>query len=107
MAKVLVAVSDLMLSSRVVEGLKAAGHEPLLKPSIPAEVPEGASLLVCDLDAVDATEAVALGLPTLGFYSHTDVETRKRALEAGFGMVVPRSRMVRELPALVDGLIDA
>lgn len=37
--RVLVAVSDLMLSSRVVEGLKSGGHEPVLKPSIPARGP--------------------------------------------------------------------
>jgi hypothetical protein len=42
----------------------------------------------------------------LGYYSHVDVDTRKTAEAAGVDMVVPRSRMARELPALVDGLID-
>jgi hypothetical protein len=105
MAKILVVVADLMLSSRVVESTKASGHEVTSLSHLPDAAPEGTSLTICDLDAVDAVAAVALGTPTLGFYSHTDVDTRERALSAGFDLVVPRSRMVRELPDLVQGLI--
>lgn len=105
MAGILVIVSDLMLSSRVVEPLKASGHDVTLRPQLPEAAPDGTEVVICDLDAVDSETAVALGVPTLGFYSHTDVETRKRALAAGFDVVVPRSRMVRELPDLVQGLL--
>ena len=45
-------------------------------------------------------------MPVLGYYSHVDVETRKTAEAAGVDLVVPRSRMARELPALVEGLLD-
>jgi hypothetical protein len=38
----------------------------------------------------------------IGFYQHTDVETKKRAEDAGLAIAVPRSRMVRELPDLVE-----
>ena len=38
----------------------------------------------------------------LGFYRHTDPETRGRAEAAGVDLVVPRSRMARELPELVE-----
>jgi hypothetical protein len=41
---------------------------------------------------------------TLGFYSHVEVETKERAEAAGFDLVVPRSRMAREMGALVDKL---
>jgi hypothetical protein len=41
----------------------------------------------------------------VGFYSHVDVETKRRAEAAGLGMVVPRSRMARELPQLVESLL--
>jgi hypothetical protein len=41
----------------------------------------------------------------LGFYSHTDVKTREGAQKAGVDLVVPRSRMAREMPALVAGLL--
>ena len=54
-----------------------------------------------------AAAALPTGAPKLGFYSHVDVETRRRAEEAGFDLVVPRSRMAREMPALVEGLLPA
>jgi hypothetical protein len=42
---------------------------------------------------------------TLGFFAHVQPEVRERALNAGFDLVVPRSRMAREGPVLVDGLL--
>ena len=53
----------------------------------------------------DPAAVVATGLPALGFYAHTDVETRRRAEAAGLQPVVPRSRMARDLVTLVDGLL--
>jgi hypothetical protein len=100
MARVLVLVDDLMLSSKVTETLRSAGHEVVGERGEPAEA------IVADLDAVDAGEVAALGPPALGFCRHTDVETRERALAAGFARVVPRSRMARELPGLVSGLLS-
>jgi CheY-like chemotaxis protein len=44
---------------------------------------------------------------TLGVYSHVDADTKRRAEAAGFDLVVPRSRMAREGPALVERLIQA
>lgn len=98
-------VTDLMLSSRVNGSLAAAGHEVLAGDPAAPVLPEGAELAVCDLEAVDAAAIAALPVPSLGFYSHVDVDTRKRALEAGVDLVVPRSRMARELPDLVAGLL--
>jgi hypothetical protein len=102
-ARVLAVVPDLMLSSRVVEALGAAGHSTDVVDSLP-EATE-AEAIVCDLDAVDPEAVAAAGLPSLGFYSHVDVETRHRAEAAGVDVVVPRSRMARELPALIEGLL--
>ena len=101
MARVQSMVTDLMLSSRVSEPLAAAGHEVVTGP----EPDPSVDLIVADLDAVDIAAVAAAGPPTLGFYSHVDVETRARALEAGFDKVVPRSRMARELPDLVAALL--
>jgi hypothetical protein len=42
---------------------------------------------------------------TLGVYSHVDVDTKRRADAAGFDLVVPRSRMAREGPDLVERLV--
>ena len=44
-------------------------------------------------------------LPRLGFYSHVEQDVRKSAEEAGFERVVPRSRMAREAPALVESML--
>jgi len=105
MARVLAVAPDLLLGSRVETALRAAGHEVTLSPSL-AEAPLGeAELLVADLD-VEAPEAlVGLGVPVLGFYSHVNAETRRAAEAAGVDMVVPRSRMARELPDLAAGLL--
>jgi hypothetical protein len=104
-ARVLAVVPDLMLASRVAEGLGAAGHEVQVVADLPEAV--DADAIVCDLDAVDATAVAAAGPPVLGFYSHVDVETRAAARGAGIDVVVPRSRMARELPGLVAGLLAA
>jgi hypothetical protein len=104
-ARVLAIVPDLMLGSRVQESLRAAGHEVSIAPSLPD--PVEADVLVCDLDAVDADEAAGAGVPALGFYSHVDVETKRRAEAAGLDLAVPRSRMARELPQLVEQLLPA
>ena len=103
MARVLAIVTDLMLSSRVVESLRSAGHDVAVVQSLPD--PVEADALVCDLDVVDIEEVARAGVPTLGFYSHVDVETKNAADAAGIDLVVPRSRMARELPQLVDKLL--
>ncbi len=105
MASIVAFVPDLMLSSRVVESLRAAGHEVVVTGWAAGWVPtEPVDLVVCDLEAVDPAGIAALPMPSIGFYSHVDVETRTRAVEAGVDLVVPRSRMARELPALVERL---
>jgi hypothetical protein len=75
---------------------------------------EGATVLVVDLtddrfDGAAILEALAAdgalaGVSTLAFYSHVDAAVRERATQAGFDLVVPRSRMAREGAALVSGL---
>src|SRR5262245_38460173 len=101
MARIVAVVEDLMLASRVRSSLEAAGHEVEQDPSLPDEL-DGVDLVVADLDAVAPEQLGEVGVPVVGFYQHTDVETKKRAEEAGLTMAVPRSRMVRELPALVE-----
>ena len=51
-----------------------------------------------------APAASSTGWRRSAVYSHVDVETRARAQAAGFDLVVPRSRMVREGADLVAGL---
>lgn len=97
-----------MLASRVAEPLRAAGHEVEVRaPGADGTVTvtEPVDLVVCDLDAADPDSVAALDVPAIGFYSHLDTETGKRGRSAGLDLVVPRSRMARELPVLVERLL--
>jgi len=104
-ARVIVVGSDLMLNSRVSTSLGAAGHEVDERSTPPDEVDE-ADLIVADLDGVEPERVAGLGVPVLGFHQHTDLETKRRAEHAGIDLVVPRSRMVRELPELAARLLE-
>jgi hypothetical protein len=106
MARVVAVAPDLMLASRIEATLVAAGHEVELSSSVSEAMGlEEADLALVDLDRVPADGVVGLGVPVLGFYSHTAVETRKRAEAAGVDLVVPRSRLAREMSALVERLL--
>ena len=107
MARVAAVAPDLLLGSKVEAMLVAAGHEVTLAPSL-AEAPlDETELLVADLDSESPEALVGLGVPVLGYYSHVNVETRRVAEAAGVDLVVPRSRMARELPELVERLLAA
>jgi hypothetical protein len=105
MARVL-AVADLMLGSKVVATLSAAGHEVTLSPSLQEADFGAVELLVADLDVENPEALVGLGVPVLGFYSHVNAETREVAEAAGVDLVVPRSRLAREMPALAERLLE-
>jgi len=105
-ARVLSISTDLMLGSKVQETLVSAGHEVTTAPALEETSWEGVDLIVADLDVESPEALVGLGMPVLGYYSHVDVDTRRAAEAAGVDLVVPRSRMARELPALVEGLLD-
>jgi hypothetical protein len=105
LARVLALVPDVMLASRVETALREAGHEVRIASSVPETI-DDVDLLVADLNEIDPASAVAIGPPVLGFLQHTDTETRERAEGAGVDLVVPRSRMVRELPQLAERLLS-
>jgi hypothetical protein len=127
MARVLALTRDLLFGSQVQGALTLAGHdvelvadesrlrERLAVASDPSS--STAELLVVDLtdgelDGAAIVESLAraggLGsMRTLGFYSHVEATMRERAERAGFDLVVPRSRMAREGPALVAGMLAA
>jgi hypothetical protein len=105
-ARVVAVAPDLLLGSKVEAMLTAAGHEVTLSPSL-SEAPLGdAEAIVADLDAESPEALVRAGAPALGYYSHVNAETRRAAEAAGVDVVVPRSRMARELPQLVERLLS-
>lgn len=107
MARVVAISADLLLGSKVEAMLKAAGHEVTLSPALAESPLDGVQLIVADLDAESPEALVGLGMPVLGYYSHVEVETKKTAEAAGVDLVVPRSRMARELVTLAAGLLAA
>ena len=106
MARVVAISTDLLLGSKVEAMLTATGHEVTLAPSLPEQLKD-VDLLVADLDAEDPQALTEAGIPVLGYYSHVNVETKQAAEAAGINLVVPRSRMARELPDLVAKLLSA
>jgi hypothetical protein len=106
MARVVAVAADLMLGSKVEATLSAAGHEVTMVPSLAGASLENTDLLVVDLEVESPEALVAVGVPVLGYYSHVDADTREAAVAAGVDLVVPRSRMARELPELAERLLQ-
>lgn len=120
-ARVVLLCPDLLFGSKVEGGLRAAGHAVRRHDgadALRADLVAGqADVLVVDLteDGVRRAQLVEsmraageLGaVRTLGFYAHVDQETRGRAERAGFDLVVPRSRMAREMGTLVERVAAA
>ena len=120
MAHVLALVPDLLFGSRLQAALAAAGHdfellgeEAQLRQRLAQQEPPADVLIVDLTDAeLDGAGIVASlagggelgGTRPLGFYAHVDAAARERAEQAGFGLVVPRSRMAREGAQLVTRL---
>jgi CheY-like chemotaxis protein len=118
-ARVAALIPDLLFGSKVQGMLEGAGHEVELVTTGLEDwsAPDGVDALVVDL-VTDSFDGIALlerlaadgGLGrarSLAVYSHVDADTRTRALGAGFDLVVPRSRMMREGADLVTRLVQA
>jgi hypothetical protein len=109
-ARVAAFLPDLLFGSNVHAALTAAGHQVELVGEIDPQL--DADVLVVDLcaDAAQRIErarpVVDRGVPALGFYLHTETEVRRLADQAGFELVVPRSRMARESATLVTKLVS-
>ncbi len=115
MARVVALIPDLLFGSNVVGALGAAGHETVLVPDAEAarrELPD-AQALVVDLttDSTARIEQVSAiphhDVKTLAFYSHVEQDVRTQAEQAGFDLVIPRSRMAREGAAVLARLLDS
>jgi hypothetical protein len=109
-ARVVAFVPDLLFGSRVVGDLQGAGHDVVLAGSAAAlsDALTRADAVVVDLTADAPARVSAVGappVPVLAFYSHVDTDVRDLGRNAGFDLVVPRSRMAREGAALLASLL--
>jgi hypothetical protein len=106
-ARVVALVPDLLFGSKVQGMLTAAGHEVELVGSAAQAASRPADVVIVDLTAGEPDASAIVGrVPTLAFYSHVEADVRARAEQAGYDLVVPRSRMAREGADLVDRLVS-
>jgi hypothetical protein len=112
-ARVVAYIPDLLFGSNVIGALQAGGHEPVLvgRSEDLAGAVVGADVLVVDLTAEVPARLEAVrpllgggGVRSLAFFSHVESDVRAAAGEAGFDLVVPRSRMARAGADLVSEL---
>jgi DNA-binding response OmpR family regulator len=116
-ARIALLSPDLLFGSKVEGALSLAGHTVARFATVERlrVAAQFHDVVIFDLTAegIDGPNALHSmrehgeieGTPTLGYYSHVDAEMRRRALDAGFTRVVPRSRMAREGAALVDAVL--
>lgn len=101
-------VRDLLLGSKLFAAAKAAGlpYASVRDPARLAGV--GGRRLIVDLNLEGAIAAAAAwrsaepGRSAIGFVSHVDVETVRRAREQGIDRVVARGKFFLSLPELLD-----
>ena len=105
MARIALVAPDLFFAAKIQETLTSAGHEVVPRSAI-GDVAKEADLVIVDLDALGERLPERDAAPVLAFYSHVDAEARRRAESAGYDLVVPRSRMAREMPELVARLVN-
>ena len=111
---VLVFATDLLLRSRVEEGLKATGCRAVaaagptrLRERLDQERPSAAFV---DLEARGGADAVAdlaaLGVPVVGFCGHTERDLRSRGLELGCSRVITRGEVAAKLDRVLEMLLS-
>ena len=104
MARVQLLTDDLLFGSRLQADFAGAGHEVVVDMRPRDDVDAIVADLTHDAEArITALESARA--PVLAFYSHVEAPVRERALRAGTEVVVPRSRIAREGPALLATLL--
>lgn len=104
-------VDDLFFASRIISAAEASGRL-VRKVALDAlgEESQKLALVVVDLnlhgDPIGVIKALrsdgALGETTVvGFFSHVDVELKRRAEDAGFDQILPRSQFFSRLNSIL------
>lgn len=115
--RVLAAVGDLMFASKIrgtAEGLNVTAEFARSADGLfDAAKTETPSVIILDLhhegldpfalaERLKADEQLR-AVPVVGFFSHVHTELQRRAKEAGFDSVLPRSAFTRRLPEILKG----
>lgn len=113
---ILIAVDDLMFSSRISTAAKGVGATIRFARSPDAVVRAARetmpSLVILDLNSSSVKPLEIVGrlkqdpglaaIPTLGFVSHVDAVTIEAARQAGVDRVLARSAFVQQLPEILS-----
>ena len=115
--RVLVAVDDIFFAAKIRTTAEHLGVEALFPRSLDALAEsahrDAPALVIVDLHLqrydpfavarrFKADEALR-ATPLVGFFSHVHVELQKRAGEAGFDRILPRSAFTKRLPEILQG----
>jgi CheY-like chemotaxis protein len=115
--KVIAIVDDLFFASKIrgtAEALRVSvGFPRTFDSLIESANSEPPGLIICDLNAtridpitlserLKADEGLR-SIPLIGFFSHVDTDLQRRAIEAGFDRVMPRSAFTSKLPQIIQG----
>ena len=119
MRRVLVGVDDLFFNAKIRTAAKHLGVEVFFPRSLEAFIEAAQNdapvLVIIDLH-LQRYDPFALALilkadealratPLVGFFSHVQVELQRRATDAGFDRVLPRSAFTKRLPEILLGQI--
>ena len=116
---VIAVIDDMFLASKVRATAKALGMMAVFPRSVEALrhiIDDGRpDLVVVDLqhaklDAVTLgselkTNDKLTGISVIGFFSHVEVELQRKAVQAGYDQVMPRSVFFSELANILSGEI--
>ena len=114
MKRILAIVPDLLIETRIegaaraleatVEAVSSQEARERIASISPALVIVDIAAAGLDLEAIASTARNGR-IRLAGFYPHVDVALRRAAKQAGIDHVYPRSRFLRELPAILrEGL---
>jgi len=115
--RVVAIVDDMFFASKIRATAEAVGVEIAFSRTRESALEKIAQiqpqLIVFDLqnsrfDVVEfgselKANAETQSVPLLGFFSHVEVELQRKAVNAGFDRVVPRSVFARDLAAMLAG----
>ena len=110
--RIILVATDLMRQSRVAEAARALGYTVALattteeaREAIRGDAGAGA-IVILDLQAEGLpwrdVVAAAGSVPVIAFGQHTKPDLLRAAKAAGCRLAVPRSRLVEELPRLIE-----
>jgi len=108
--RIVLVATDLMRQSRVAEAARALGYAVAVATTVEeareALRGDGGEVLILDLQAEGLpwreVLAEAGSVPVIAFGQHTKPDTLRQAKAAGCRLSVPRSRLVKELPQLIE-----